>query len=105
MSSVSSTRGGDIRDGGTNTFHCSVRDLRLLSATSEWNWPGCELMMKRMGAGGGEASTRAGSSSRGVIMVTPGSLVVTSNSGHSPGSLTSGTFVHEFRNPFFGFQL
>ena len=54
MSWVRSTLGGDIREGGTNTFHCSVRDLRLLSATSEWNWPGCELMMKRMGAGGGE---------------------------------------------------
>ena len=74
MSCVRSTRGGDIRDGGTNTFHCSVSDLRLLSATSEWNWPGCELMMKRMGAGGGEEERTRGvrdtSSSRGASMVT-----------------------------------
>ena len=91
MSCVRSTRGGDIRDGGTNTFHCSVSDLRLLSATSEWNWPGCELMMKRMGAGGGEEERTRGvrdtSSSRGASMVTLDTGVIhwwslTTLSGH-----------------------
>ena len=54
ISAVRSILGCFIKLGGTTLFHCSIRELRVLSAISEWKFPDCELMMNTIGAEGGD---------------------------------------------------